>query len=105
MITAASKCGVDCVKFQKSSLRDKFNRQAMERPYDSVHSWGRTYGEHKQFLELSDDTYRVLQNHAKDCDVDFTASAMDVTALDFVCSLGVPFIKIGSGDAENAPLL
>jgi len=33
MILAAKNAGVDCVKFQKSSLKDKFNAAALERPY------------------------------------------------------------------------
>lgn len=105
MIAAASLCGVDCVKFQKSSLRDKFNQRALDRPYGSVHSWGRTYGEHKEFLELSEDDYKMLYDHASNCGVDFSASAMDTKSLNFLHSLDIPFIKIGSGDAENWPLI
>ena len=33
MIVAAKTCGCDCVKFQKSSLKDKFNKAALRRSY------------------------------------------------------------------------
>ena len=59
------RCGADCVKLQKSSLPDKFARSALGRPYEGPHSWGATYGEHKAHLELSDDDYLQLQQHAK----------------------------------------
>lgn len=105
MISLAKECGADCVKFQKSDLVCKFNKKALERPYKSPHSWGETYGEHKAFLELSEESYKYLQRHAAECGIDFTASAMDSSSLEFIHSLDVPFIKIGSGDVENAPLL
>jgi len=104
MISAAAQAGVDCVKFQKSSLPDKFNAAALARPYTSPHAWAETYGDHKKYLEFSEDQYRELQNYASEQGVAFTASAMDPVSAKFLDSLNVPFIKIGSGDANNLPL-
>ena len=105
MISAAAEAGVDCVKFQKSSLDDKFNVQALARPYTSPHSWGDTYGDHKRHLEFTDDQFRQLQHHATQKGVFFTASAMDPVSAEFLNSIKVPFIKIGSGDSNNLPML
>ncbi|PSN44333.1 Sialic acid synthase [Blattella germanica] len=97
--------GADCVKFQKTCLQEKFNAAALQRPYIGPHSWGNTYGEHKQHLEFSLSEYQQLQEFASQIDIIFTASAMDTISLDVLDSLEVPFIKIGSGDANNFPLL
>ncbi|XP_034116411.1 sialic acid synthase [Drosophila albomicans] len=105
MILEAKKAGCHCVKFQKSDLRAKFTRFALEREYVSDHAWGRTYGEHKEYLEFSKEQYRQLQAYSKEIKIDFTASAMDEKSLDFLAELKVPFIKIGSGDANNFPML
>ena len=105
MISAAAEAGVDCVKFQKSSLSDKFNARALARPYTSPHSWGDTYGDHKRHLEFTEDQFRQLQQHATEKGVFFTASAMDPVSAEFLDSINVPFIKIGSGDSNNLPLL
>lgn len=70
-------CGADCAKFQKSELKYKFNRRALERPYTSKHSWGKTYGEHKRHLEFSHDQYEELQKYAEEVGIFFTASGMD----------------------------
>lgn len=70
-------CGADCAKFQKSELEFKFNKRALERPYTSKHSWGKTYGEHKRHLELSHEQYRELQKYAEEVGIFFTASGMD----------------------------
>ena len=42
MIRAAKSAGADCVKFQKSNLTEKFTKSALERPYDSKNSFGKT---------------------------------------------------------------
>lgn len=98
-------CGADCVKFQKSCLSEKFTKDALNRPYINNNSWGKTYGEHKQHLEFSMEEYRILQSFAIKHNILFTASAMDLESLKELYKLNVPFIKIGSGDTNNFPLI
>lgn len=81
------ECGADCAKLQKSELEHKFNRKALERPYTSKHSWGKTYGEHKRHLEFSHDQYRELQRYAKEVGIFFTASGMDEVSPLSLCHL------------------
>ncbi len=57
MISAAKVAGADCAKLQKSCLEAKFTRAALDRQYDGQNSWGKTYGEHKEFLEFSHQQY------------------------------------------------
>ncbi|KAL2098400.1 hypothetical protein ACEWY4_007607 [Coilia grayii] len=101
----AHEAGADCAKFQKSELEFKFNKHALERPYTSKHSWGKTYGEHKRHLEFSHEQYRELQKYAKEVGIFFTASGMDEMAVEFLHELNVPFFKVGSGDTNNFPYL
>ena len=103
MIRKAKLCGADCVKFQKSNLTEKFTQQALSRPYNSQHSFGKTYGEHKIHLEFSEETYKDLQNFCQnEVKIAMTASAMDEKSVEFLDEiLNVPFIKIGSGDVNN----
>lgn len=105
LIVEAKKCGVDCVKFQKSCLTEKFTRSALNRRYTSVNSWGDTYGEHKEHLEFSIAEYRELRTFAERIDLLFTASAMDAISLEQLYTLDVPFIKIGSGDGNNFKMI
>ncbi|XP_035774469.1 sialic acid synthase-like [Anopheles albimanus] len=107
MIRQAKNCGADCVKFQRSNLEAKFTAAALARPYEGSQSWGKTYGQHKAHLEFSFEEYRELQRFARDdVGVLFTASAMDMVSFrELEEQLKVPFIKIGSGDANNVPLL
>ncbi|XP_053697880.1 sialic acid synthase [Sabethes cyaneus] len=105
MIIKAKEIGVDCVKFQKSCLEAKFTKQALDRVYTIDNSWGRTYGEHKKHLEFSIEDYKLLQQFCLQHEILFSASAMDSVSLKQLERLGLPFIKIGSGDADNIPLL
>ncbi|KAK8740939.1 hypothetical protein OTU49_002782, partial [Cherax quadricarinatus] len=105
LIRKAKECGADCVKLQMSSLPDKFNKQALNRPYISEHAWGETYGEHKKHLGFTRDHLEELQEYAKQLDIPLTASAMDIPTLYVLHELQVPFIKVGSGDVHNLPLL
>ncbi len=46
---------MDAVKMTKRDLDEELTASQMNRPYDSPNSFGRTYGEHRAFLELSDE--------------------------------------------------
>ena len=87
-------------------MEDKFTQTRLERPYNSIHSFGSSYGEHKRYLEFSDEDYKNLIAFAKEIGIPLTASAMDPVSFDIlVDDLNVPFVKIGSGDANNPLLL
>ncbi|XP_071518673.1 N-acetylneuraminate-9-phosphate synthase [Panulirus ornatus] len=105
LIRRAKDCGADCVKLQMSSLPAKFNRCALSRPYMSEHAWADTYGAHKKRLEFSHEQFMELQEYASQLDIPLTASAMDIPSVYALHELGVPFIKVGSGDFHNLPLL
>lgn len=105
MIRMVKECGADCAKLQKSELDYKFNKKALQRPYTSPHSWGKTYGEHKRHLEFSHDQYKELQQYAQEIGIFFTASGMDEMAVEFLHEINVPFFKVGSGDTNNFPYL
>jgi sialic acid synthase len=106
LIRHAKESGANCVKFQKSSLKDRFTRSALDAPYDSVNSFGKTYGEHRARLEFSEDEFRELQRYAEEVvKIMFTASPMDIPSVDLLVGMKVPFIKIGSGDTNNYGLI
>lgn len=105
LIDEAKKSGADCVKFQKTDINEKFTKSVLDSPYEGSNSWGNTYGQHKQHLEFSNEEFLELQKYAISKDILFTASAMDIESFRFLKSINVPFIKIGSGDANNIQLL
>lgn len=106
MIRTAAQCGADAVKFQKRDLNYWSQRDPRwNEPYNSEHSFGRTYGEHRAALEFDAYAYKRLQEAADICGVDFFATAFDVPSLQFLVELGVPAIKLASASIVNMPLI
>jgi N-acetylneuraminate synthase/sialic acid synthase len=104
LIDAAKECGVDAVKLQKRANRSLYTRDFYEQPYDNELSFGRTYGEHREALELGADDYRELLRHAREVGVTLFATAFDFESADLLAELGVPAFKFASGDLRNTPL-
>jgi len=105
LIKTAAECGVDAVKFQKRNITRILTQEGLDMPYDNRNSFGRTYGEHKYALELSDDDYLELVEYSREIGVIFCASGWDEESIDFLDDLGVPFFKMASADLTNFPLL
>src|SRR6266516_3818929 len=105
LIDAAKECGVDAVKLQKRSNRTLYTREFYEQPYDNEFSFGQTYGEHREALELGPDEYAELRAHASRVGITLFATAFDFESADFLAELGVPAFKLASGDIRNTPLL
>jgi sialic acid synthase len=104
LIDAAKECGVNAVKLQKRSNRTLYTREFYEQPYDNELSFGRTYGEHREALELGADDYRELLRHAREVGVTLFATAFDVESADLLAELDMPAFKFASGDLRNTPL-
>ena len=105
LIQKAKECGADAVKFQKRSIARILTKEGLEMAYDNRNSFGKTYGEHKKVLELSDGDYQNLYSFCKDLDIIFCASGWDEESIDFLDELGIPFFKMASADLSNFPLL
>lgn len=101
----AKECGVHAVKLQKRDNRSLYTAEMYDRAYDNENSFGRTYGEHREFLEFGRDEYVELQRTARDLGLTFFATAFDVPSADFLAGLDTPAYKLASGDLRNLPLL
>jgi sialic acid synthase len=105
LIAAAKECGVDAVKLQKRTNRSLYTKAFYDQPYENEFSFGATYGQHREALELNADEYRELQTYARELGVSFFATAWDFESADLLAELDVPAFKIASGDLRNTPLL
>ena len=105
LFRSAHECGVQAVKLQKRDNRALYTAEMYNRPYEHENSFGRTYGEHREFLEFGRDEYVELQRYARELGLTFFATAFDVPSADFLANLDVPAYKLASGDLKNLPLL
>lgn len=105
LIHAARECGVDAVKFQKRDNRVLFTKAYYEAPYDNENSYGATYGEHREHLELPKGDWFELSRYAKEEGVAFVSAAFDEPSADLMADLDVAAFKFASGDLLNVPFL
>jgi sialic acid synthase len=105
LVHAAAEAGVDAVKFQKRDNRRLFTRALYDQPYDNENSFGATYGEHREALELPPAAWFELREYSREQGVAMLATAFDERSADFLAELDLPALKLASGDLGNTPLL
>jgi sialic acid synthase len=105
LVHAAKECGVDAVKLQKRDNKRLYTRALYDAPYDNEHSFGATYGEHREALELSPSEWLELREFSREEGVTLFATVFDEPSVDFLVELDLPAFKIASADLVNTPLL
>jgi sialic acid synthase len=96
---------MDAVKMTKRDLKEELSQSQMDRPYTSAHSFGATYGEHRAFLELSDEDHFEVYKHAKSLGLDFVETLCAVGCLSMLKLFTPDRLKVASRDLTNLPLL
>ena len=105
LVRAARECGADAVKLQKRDNAQLYTRALYDAPYDNEHSFGRTYGEHREALELSAAEWLELREFSREEGITLFGTVFDEPSADFLHELDLPAFKIASGDLTNTPLL
>ena len=105
MFRVARECGANAVKLQKRDNRILYTKELYNQPYDNRNSYGKTYGEHREFLEFGKNEYLELKRYAKDLGIAFICTAFDFSSVEFLSEIDLPAYKTASGDLKNTPLL
>lgn len=103
--TGMSLKPMDAVKLTKRDLKEELAASQMNRPYNSPHSFGRTYGEHRAFLELDDEQHLEVYRHAKSLGLDFVETLCSPGCLSLLKLFTPDRLKVASRDLTNLPLL
>lgn len=96
---------MDAIKLTKRDLKEELSASAMLRPYNSPHSFGRTYGEHRAFLELNDEQHFEIYRYAKSKGLDFVETLCARGCLSLLNHFVPDRLKVASRDLTNLPLL
>ena len=105
LIYMAADCGVNAVKFQQRTPRRLFAASEHGKPYDSPNSYGKTYLEHREALDLDEDALCYFRDLSAGANVDFIVTPFTEYDVDIVDRVGVDAVKVSSFDVENIPLL
>lgn len=96
---------MNAVKLTKRDLKEELTDSQMNRAYDSPHSFGRTYGEHREALELSDEEHFEVYKYAKSKGLDFVETLCSKGCLSLLNYFYPDYLKVASRDLTNLPLL
>ncbi|MBO4264125.1 MAG: N-acetylneuraminate synthase family protein [Bacteroidales bacterium] len=96
---------INAVKLTKRDLNEELSASQMQRIYDTPNSFGRTYGEHRAFLELSDEEHAEVYHYAKAKGLDFVETLCATGCLSLLKLFTPDYLKVASRDLTNLPLL
>lgn len=97
--------GMNAVKLTKRDLNQELSDSQMKQPYNSAHSFGKTYGEHREFLELNDEEHYEVYLYAKEKGLEFVETLCAVGCLSMFKYFEPDKLKVASRDLTNIPLL
>ena len=96
---------LDAIKLTKRDLTEELSRSQMRKPYRGFNSFGKTYGEHREYLELSNEQHFQLFEYAKEKGLDVVETLCSIKCLSILDYFMPDRLKVASRDLTNLPLL
>ena len=103
---AAKSSGADAVKFQTWKTEAIITKSVAQAEYQ-IQNTGKSISQYDMLkaLELSYDDFRKIKTYCDSIGIMFLSTADERESLDFLLELGMPILKIGSGEITNIPFL
>jgi N-acetylneuraminate synthase len=90
-------CQVTAVKFQKRNPRELLTPEQYDAPHpEPYHSYGKTYGEHREFLEFNVDQHMELKHYCEGFGLGYSTSVWDMLSTRQMVEINPTQIKIPS---------
>lgn len=97
---------INCVKFQKRTNKILLSPEEYNAPHPvPENSYGKTYGEHREFLEFSYEQHQELKKYCEKFDLMYSCSVWDIEAAKEITSLRPKMIKIPSASNMDFEIL
>lgn len=107
LCNAAREAGADAVKFQTWKTERIVTDSARMAAYQKENTAASDDSQYRMLkaLELSYEDFRTIRDHCCEIGIQFLSTPDEVESLRFLVELGVPLIKVGSGEVTNIPYL
>ncbi len=90
-------CNVKFIKFQKRNNKELLSLEEYNSPHPYPdNSYGKTYGQHREFLEFTIKQHKKLLNQCKKNKVEYSCSAWDLSSAKELSKLNLKHIKVPS---------
>ncbi|MFT8344010.1 MAG: N-acetylneuraminate synthase family protein [Clostridium beijerinckii] len=88
---------VNVIKFQKRNPRELLTEEQYNAPHPNQwNSYGKTYGEHREFLEFTPEQHKELKEYCEKFGLVYSTSVWDLTSAKEIAALKPELIKIPS---------
>ena len=104
-IKVFASLGADAIKFQTRNNKYLFSKESYEKEYNSENAFGKTYGIHREKLELDLKYLKVLKDDCKKYGVKFMSTPFDELSINELKKVDIDILKIASFDLGNLPLI
>lgn len=101
LIDVAAEAGAGSVKFQTFEASSLVAEDASAAPYQKRATGSATQSEMLKALSLPRDAWLELSDHARERDLLFLSTPFDLASADLLLELGVPALKVPSGELTN----
>lgn len=105
LIDAAADAGADAVKFQTFSPELLVSDAAEAAAYQRRNANATDQRTMLEALTLSKPEWSELAGHARDRELTFLSTGFDLASAEYLVELGVPALKVPSGELDNLPFV
>jgi sialic acid synthase len=106
LIKLSKDAGCYAAKFQKRNSKELLTPEQYNAPHPNpANAYGKTYGEHREFLEFNLDQHAELKKYSESIGIQYSTSVWDVTSAKEIIQLNPDFIKIPSACNNHFKLL
>jgi len=106
LIVLAKKSGAHVAKFQKRNSKELLPKKQYDAPHPNpINSYGKTYGEHREFLEFSKQQHQELMQYCTSQNILYSTSVWDVTSAKEIVDINPKLIKVPSASNTHYEML
>jgi len=106
LIRLAKESNADVAKFQTRDNKLLLTEEQYNTPHPNpINSYGKTYGQHREFLEFSLDQIIELKNYCESLGIIYSTSVWEVNSAKMISKLKPAFIKVPSACNNNFEML
>ena len=106
LLKVAAESGVEVAKFQKRNNKELLTEEQYNAPHPNpMHSYGDSYGAHREFLEFDVNQHNELKEYAESLGLIYSTSVWDTTSAKEIVSLDPVLIKVPSACNNHFEML
>ncbi len=106
LIKLSKDCGAYAAKFQKRHAKELLTEEQYNAPHPNpANAYGKTYGEHREFLEFNLDQHAELKKYCESIGITYSTSVWDTTSAKELIQLEPEFLKVPSACNNHYGLL